>query len=76
MIIGGTGKFAGLTGEYDFHTSDWYASVREGTDQGVGTKTGKCGSWPGERRAGALYRGALELLGGAMHRAGAVIRCC
>ena len=40
VITGGTGKFAGLTGEYDFQTSDWYASVREGTDQGIGTKTG------------------------------------
>ena len=39
VITGGTGKFAGLTGEYDFD-SVWYASVREGVDQGVGTKTG------------------------------------
>jgi hypothetical protein len=38
-ITGGTGKFAGITSEYDF-TTTWYASVREGTNQGVGTKTG------------------------------------
>ena len=40
MITGGTGKFAGLTGEYDVDTSGWYASVREGMQQGVGTKKG------------------------------------
>jgi hypothetical protein len=39
VIAGGTGKFAGLTGEYAY-TTTWYASVREGTQQGVGTKTG------------------------------------
>jgi hypothetical protein len=40
VITGGTGKFAGLTGEYDLDTSARYASVTEGMDQGVGTKTG------------------------------------
>jgi hypothetical protein len=40
VITGGTGKFAGLSGEYDFDTSGWYTSLREGMDQGVGTKTG------------------------------------
>ena len=38
-ITGGTGKFAGITGEHEF-TLTPYASVREGTQQGVGRKTG------------------------------------
>lgn len=41
VISGGTGKFEGLTGEYEVDTSTgWYASVREGLQQGVGTKKG------------------------------------
>jgi hypothetical protein len=40
VISGGTGKFAGLSGEYEVDASGWYASVREGMHQGVGTKKG------------------------------------
>jgi hypothetical protein len=40
VITGGTGKFAGLSGEYELDTTAWYTAVREGTDQGVGTKIG------------------------------------
>jgi hypothetical protein len=39
VITGGTGKFAGISGEYEF-TITWYASVGEGAQQGVGRKTG------------------------------------
>jgi hypothetical protein len=39
VITGGTGKFAGITGEHEL-TLEWYTSVREGTQQGVGRKTG------------------------------------
>ncbi len=38
-ITGGTGKFAGLTGEYTLE-STWYGSIRPGMNQGIGRKTG------------------------------------
>lgn len=38
-LTGGTGKFAGITGEHAI-TTTWFASIREGENQGVGTKTG------------------------------------
>ncbi len=39
VLTGGTGKFAGITGELDY-TTTWYASLRAGENQGVGSKTG------------------------------------
>ena len=39
-ILGGTGKFAGITGEYEY-TSDFFASAKDGTFQGVGHKKGR-----------------------------------
>ncbi len=41
VLTGGTGKFEGITGEHDYALT-WYASVREGENQGTGSKTG---SW-------------------------------
>ncbi len=38
-ITGGTGKFAGLTGEYTLE-STWYGSIRPGMNQGTGRKMG------------------------------------
>jgi len=38
-LTGGTGKFAGITGEHDIALT-WFSSIREGENQGVGTKTG------------------------------------
>jgi len=38
-LTGGTGKFAGITGEHAIATT-WFSSIREGENQGVGTKTG------------------------------------
>ena len=38
-LTGGTGKFAGITGEHAI-TTTWFSSIREGENQGVGTKTG------------------------------------
>jgi hypothetical protein len=39
VLTGGTGKFAGMTGEHAV-TLTWFSSIREGENQGVGTKTG------------------------------------
>lgn len=39
VFTGGTGKFAGISGEHDI-TTTWFASIRDGENQGVGTKTG------------------------------------
>jgi hypothetical protein len=38
-LTGGTGKFAGITGEHAI-TLTWFSSIRAGENQGVGTKTG------------------------------------
>ena len=40
VLVGGTGKFAGITGEQDY-TTTWYSSVRDGVNQGTGVKTGR-----------------------------------
>ena len=39
VLTGGSGKFAGITGEHDY-TTTWYASIRSGENQGVGVKKG------------------------------------
>lgn len=38
-LTGGIGKFAGITGEHAI-TTTWFSSIREGENQGMGTKTG------------------------------------
>jgi len=40
MFEGGTGKFAGITGVHEL-TSTWFASPRDGENQGIGTKKGE-----------------------------------
>ena len=35
VLVGGTGKFAGITGEHAI-TTTWFSSIREGENQGVG----------------------------------------
>ncbi|MBP7000585.1 hypothetical protein [Amaricoccus sp.] len=39
-LTGGTGKFAGITGEHAI-TTTWFSSIRSGENQGMGTKTGR-----------------------------------
>ena len=39
VLAGGTGKFAGITGAHGY-TTTWYASIREGENQGIGVKKG------------------------------------
>jgi hypothetical protein len=39
LFTGGTGKFAGITGEHDY-TTTWYSSLDPGENQGVGVKSG------------------------------------
>lgn len=39
VLTGGTGKFAGITGEHDY-TTTWFSSVRDGESQGIGVKKG------------------------------------
>lgn len=39
VLTGGTGKFAGISGEHDY-TTTWFSSVRAGENQGVGVKKG------------------------------------
>ena len=39
VLTGGTGKFAGMTGEHDY-TTTWFSSIHDGENQGIGTKKG------------------------------------
>lgn len=39
VLTGGTGKFAGITGEHGY-TTTWYSSIRDGQNQGIGVKKG------------------------------------
>lgn len=40
VLAGGTGKFAGISGEHDY-TTTWYSSIRDGQNQGIGVKKGR-----------------------------------
>ena len=63
VIAGGTGKFAGLTGEYDFDTSGWYASVREGDAAGRRHEEGRLAHVRVVTAAGRSVAGRRRALG-------------